>query len=166
MKWTQAQQGLYRSQVEQLASVMPFDDENRRALLARVTGKASTSDIDHEEMRRVINEQKRLLRQCGFKPKRAPKAERRSAMNQEQYLAHLIGQLGWEGQPERLEGMILRQFGGWKRQLGQLDGADRSKLIAALKQMVLDERAGRMRADRPADARPAPRRDWTPEVVR
>lgn len=160
--WTMAQQRMYRQQVAQLAGIMPFDDENRRALLHQVTGKSSTAEINGEEMRRVIDEQRRLLRKCGV---RQPRTEASPGMTQEEYIEHLAEKLGWEGQPERLAGMLRRQFQG-RSTLEQLSHQERSRFVAALKALVRDQRNGRMAAERPLEARPAPRPDWQPQVIR
>lgn len=162
MQWTTAQQRLYRWQVQQIRVYMPYSEDDRRAVLKRVTGSESTSDIDGYGMKRVIDEQARLLRQCGVKRERP--GGRRS-MSQDEYLELLVLQLGWKGQPERLAGWIRREFQGWKTSTAELTRAEKTILITGLKRLVKAERDGRIRADRPQADRPE-RRSWTPEVIR
>lgn len=158
--WTFAQQKLYRRQVALLnqASGGHYGDGARRLVLERVTRKASTGDIDRDEMTAVIREQAKLLRQFGIKTERKAAPRR---MTQVEYLDSLVERLGWDD--ARLAGFIQRQTQGWHRSVETLDQVERSKMITALSAVLRDIREGAARADRPADARP--RHSWTPEVV-
>jgi hypothetical protein len=153
--WTMAQQRLYRRQVEQLnrATNGHYGDDDRRALMARVTGKASTADLDREGMAHVIDEQDRLLRQWGAaeeRPRRAS-AFRHRTISQDEYLATLVRQLGWD--EARLRGFISRQFNGWRSAVGQLDRRQRSGLITALKGLLQSQARGTAATERPEGQR-------------
>lgn len=149
--WTMAQQRLYRRQVEQLnrATNGHYGDDDRRALMARVTGKASTADLYRDQMARVIDEQDRLLRQCGEaeeRPRKAGWSGRRNTLSQADYIDLLVKQLGWDA--GRLRGFIERQYRGWRSDLAQLDRHERSGLITALKGLLHSQAAGTAAVDR------------------
>ncbi len=160
-QWTYGQQRKYRWQVAALnqATGGHFGDDERRDLMDRVVHKRSTADCDGLEMKRVIDEQTKLLRQCGITQRKAPG---RRTFSQVGYIEHLVGQLGWSD-PARLQGFITRQFSGWTHSVEDLTVVERSKLITALSGLLKSQRAGTARSDRPADDRP--RRTWTPSVV-
>lgn len=149
--WTMAQQRLYRRQVKQLngATGGNYGDDDRRALMARVTGKASTADLDREGMARVIDEQDRLLRQwhvCDDRPKR--QTFRRRTLTQAEYIDSLVAQLGWDA--ARLNGFIARQYRDWRNSLAQLDRRQRSQLITALRGLLQSQSDGTALVDRMA----------------
>jgi hypothetical protein len=85
MKWTMAQQRLYRRQVAELAlATGQYDDEARRAVLMQVTGHSSTAEISDAQMKRVIDFQERLLRKCDPEHHRSRRARFRPAMEAKQ----------------------------------------------------------------------------------
>lgn len=126
MRWTIGQQRKYRAQVRELG----LDDEARRALLCALTGKMSTSELDGDELARVIREQERRLRSGGG-----------HVATQDDKIHGLEKVLGWYGQPARLKGFIRRQTHGRKAELPQLTPREKSALIEAMKGVVAHVRA-------------------------
>ena len=157
MKWTLAQQRLYRWQVGALDhSTGRFGDEARRDLLERITGQRSTSEINEVGMGLIIEEQAKLLLQCGVRtrPPR-PRGDRRR-LTQDEYIEVLVRKLGWDGQPERLGGMIRMLTRGWKTGVPALTTREKTMLINALRNLLRDIRAGKARAERPEFLQPPP----------
>jgi hypothetical protein len=136
-----------------------YGDDERRDLMERITGKRSTLELSRDEMKQVIDEQQRLLRQCDPSFQRP----RRPTWTQETYIAHLVDLLGWSKSPERLTGFIRKETRGWIDSLDRLNRAQKSNLISGLKRLLADERSGKARADRPAAARHP--RPWVPQLL-
>lgn len=146
--WTRAQQRHYRALVAALRAAADFGDENRRDVIERVCGrgKRSTTEIDRPQMARLIDEMRRLCRAHGVDMGRAMA---RPHWTQEQYVAHLEQELGWQGQPERLAGFIRRITRGWKDAALGLTRAEKSALIVALRAELRSQRDGTARRERP-----------------
>jgi hypothetical protein len=141
MKWTVAQQRRYRAQVKALG----LTDEERRALLGRLTGKYSTAALNADEMSQVIVEQERML---GHDAEFPPHA------SQDDMIHSIEHRLGWDDNPHRLAGFIRRQTHGRKASLAELDSHEKSALIEALKGVKLH-----LRRRGPAPTEPAPTSD-------
>lgn len=164
MNWTLGQQKFYRRQVAEIAEATgEFSDDARRDFLNRITGKRSTSELDRMQMKRVIDEQRRLLQKLGRGRPVRPRQPR--TVNQDEYVALLAERLGWTDQPERLNGMIRRQTGGWKNSLEALNREDKSLLIVALKALADDIALGNARKDRPPEARRPSVAAWSPQII-
>jgi len=161
MKWTLAQQRLYRWQVAALDHATGrFGDDARRDLLERITGQRSTSEINEVGMGLIIEEQAKLLLQCGVRTRAPacpawaggrprPRGDRRR-LTQDEYIEVLVRKLGWDGQPERLGGMIRMLTRGWKTGVPALTTREKTMLINALRNLLRDIRAGKASGERPA----------------
>lgn len=118
-RWTIDQQRKYRAQIKELG----LDDDTRRLLLKRITGKTSTSEIGFDEMSRVITEQEKMLGRSGGRPR----------TTQDDYIYNLADKLGWHKGTGRLQGFLKRQTG--KATLRGLSSKQKSAIIEALKDM-------------------------------
>ena len=151
--WTMAQQRMYRRQVaEMTAKLEAFTDDTRRDLLQRWTGHRSTTEITGPQMRRVIDEQRKLLWRGGVRPARRGDGAKRRTFSQEEFIAKLVGELGWTSTPERLAGFIRHQTHGWKSEVLRLTTPQKSALIVALKGLLDSERRGAAQRERPLNA--------------
>lgn len=149
--WTMAQQRRYRALVARLRQVADFDDESRRAVIARVCGGAtSTTEIDRDGMTRIITEMHSLCRDAGVRLRRRPA----SRWTQEQFIAHLQARLGWD--ETRLAGFIRRVTRGFKGSPLTLTTREKSALIAALKALLRDQYLHTARRERPERAAQKP----------
>jgi len=153
-KPTRKQQGLYRAQLKRLEAA-GWGDEMRRDLLEAETGKRSTSEISAEEMRRVIDAQNKALRKAGLAPltTRTKGTFRKGQWNQDEYVAQLELDLGWQEAPERLAGFIRRQTGGLKGCVEDLTTGEKTRLINGLKAEKRSQADGTARAERPLPRR-------------
>lgn len=153
-KPTKAQRGLYRVQLGRLDAA-GWTDEMRRDLLEALTGKRSTGAISSEEMRKLIDRQNAELRKAGLAPvtTRRKNSRRRGQWTQDEYVAQLELELGWQEEPERLAGFIRHQTGGVKDRLDQLSVGEKTKLINGLKAEKRSLADGTASAERPLPRR-------------
>lgn len=144
-KPSRGQQGLYRAQLKRLEQA-GWTDEMRRDLLEHVTGKRSTSEIDGEQMARVIDAQNAALRKAGLAPL---SYGRRRTMSQVEYILLLARELGWDEEPERLAGFIRRATGGETGEVDELTSQEKTKIINGLKALKHSQADGTAAAERP-----------------
>ena len=155
---TLAQQRRYRQLCAALAKAQPFDEESRRDVTERVCGKGrrSTAPLSKGQMAALIREMVRLCRQANVVSSvpSVPSVPR-PRWSQDDYITHLEGELGWTGQPERLEGFCARVFGrgaaGTRARTGPrpYGTREKSRLIAALRGLLADQRRGAAFRERP-----------------
>ena len=146
MKWSLAQQKLYRAQVAVMERGLGITEETRRQILHNVTGHYSTSEIDADQMRQVIDHQNGILRKARL-PALASR-EHRGRISQEEFIAHLVETLGWTDEPARLAGYIRRMTNDWKDQVERLSTKEKSQLITALKRLLADQERGTAQRER------------------
>ncbi len=150
--WTPTQQRRYRALCAKLAAAGEFDDDTRRAVIARVCGGAtSTRDIGYIEMARLVAEMERLCAGAGC-PKRQSKPTGSHTKRQWGKIMALAGVLGWR--EARLNGFVARVTQGKCASPNQLSVFEASDVILGLEGEIASIESGTARAERPTSARP------------